>query len=326
MFRYRCTKCHGTNLVEGKVGIKCRLCDVLFPQINGVYDFSLGDQEKANQIVNYNEAIVEKYRNFLSWLYETFRMDEKSFRTNIYQDADIPTGANILIIGLGLGHDVDYLINELGRRDLNVHCQDLSLQMLVEAQAFLVEKKVSKFEMNCSNASNLPYIDDYFDFVFHFGGINYFQDKQLAISEMNRVTRNGAQILIGDEGVAPWLRDTDYGKMMIVNNPLWSAEPPISHIPDNAKSVLLRYIVENCFYTLSWKKDLAFPNVNLDVEHIGPRGGSIRKRYEGGLEGIDPILAREARRIANAIGQNFVTFLENAIKREINEIVGTDEE
>lgn len=321
MFPYRCTQCHSTELSWYKKKIECKSCNCHFPQSDEIFDFSLGDEEKENQRVKYNETITEKYRNFLNWLYLTFRIDEKSFRATILQGIEIPTEANILVIGIGLGHDVDFLINEVGRTDLNFHCQDLSLQMLAGAKVFLEEKGIVKYEMNCSNASNLPYIDNYFDFVFHFGGINYFQDKKRAINEMNRVARDGAQILIGDESVAPWLRDKEFGKMMIVNNPLWSAEPPTSDLPSNANSVLLKYIFENCFYILSWKKNSKFPNVDLDIKHIGPRGGTIRKRFYGELEGVDPALARVSRKIAKDAGLDYVTFLENAIQKEVKEIV-----
>lgn len=326
MLSYRCPKCHDINLSEQLEAIECKECYSVFPQKNGIYDFSLGDYEKVNQIVKNNNSIVERYRNFLQWLYLTFGTDENNLRRNILQGVEISTGANVLVIGLGLGHDVAYLTSKVGRHDLKVHCQDLSMEMLVEAKEFFCQEKISIIEMNCSNASNLPYIDDYFDFIFHFGGINYFQNRRLAIDEMNRVARPGAQVLIGDESVAPWLRDTDFGKMMIVNNPLWSAVPPIDEIPKNANDISLRYILENCFYILSWKKDVKFPNVNLDVEHIGPRGGTIRKRYEGGLEGINPVIARNARQIAKDSGLNFVAYLEKAILSEVEDSQRRDKE
>ena len=66
-----------------------------------------------------------------------------------------------------------------------------------------------------SNALDLPYKDDYFDAVFHFGGINLFGDVAVAIAEMDRVCKTGGNVLFGDESVASHLREHDYGKMFI---------------------------------------------------------------------------------------------------------------
>ena len=72
-----------------------------------------------------------------------------------------------------------------------------------------------------SDALSLPYCDNYFDAVYHFGGINLFGNIRLAISEMERVCKLGGQVMFGDESVAMHLRDSDYGKMFIHNNSLW---------------------------------------------------------------------------------------------------------
>jgi len=45
----------------------------------------------------------------------------------------------------------------------------------------------------------LPFADNTFDIVFHNGGINFFNDKALAISEMLRVAKVGNKLLIADE-------------------------------------------------------------------------------------------------------------------------------
>ena len=38
---------------------------------------------------------------------------------------------------------------------------------------------------------------------------------------MERVVKNGGSITYGDEGIAPWLRNTIYSEMLINNNRLW---------------------------------------------------------------------------------------------------------
>ena len=48
---------------------------------------------------------------------------------------------------------------------------------------------------------------------------------------MDRVVKDGGRIVFGDEGLSPWLKDTDYGKMLIDNNPLyWAIKKKISYL------------------------------------------------------------------------------------------------
>ena len=80
-----------------------------------------------------------------------------------------------------------------------------------------------------SDAENLPYPSRYFDAVAHFGGINFFPNIKAGIAEMERVCKIGGTVLFGDEGIAPWLRDTDYARIAISNNKAWVAQAPSSN-------------------------------------------------------------------------------------------------
>jgi hypothetical protein len=42
----------------------------------------------------------------------------------------------------------------------------------------------------------------------------------------------------------------------------------------------------NCFYLIAFTPSTGFPEMNLDVQHKGTRGGSARTRYFGKLEGV----------------------------------------
>ena len=46
-------------------------------------------------------------------------------------------------------------------------------------------------------------------------------------------------MMFGDEGVAPWLKDKEYGKIGICNEPLWAADPPLALLPETALDVIL---------------------------------------------------------------------------------------
>ena len=55
------------------------------------------------------------------------------------------------------------------------------------------------------------------DRTFHFGGINTFGDIKRAFSEMVRVTKPNGRIVVGDENMPVWLRNTEFGKIMNSN-------------------------------------------------------------------------------------------------------------
>ena len=124
-----------------------------------------------------------------------------------------------------------------------------------------------------------------FDAAYHFGGLNLFRNIRKGISEMDRVVKPGGRIVISDEGVAPWLKPTELGKMLIKNNPLYVHDAPLSLLPDTARSVNLSWELSNCFYVIEFTVSDTLPHVNIDVPHIGKRGGSIRSRYFGSSRG-----------------------------------------
>ncbi len=150
--------------------------------------------------------------------------------------------------------------------------------------------------------------------VFHFGGINLFGDTESAIGEMNRVCRIGGRVVFGDESVAPHLRNTDYGRMFIENNSLWNASLPLQYLPKFANDIVIRYLLGNCFYLIGFRKGNAYPDVDIDVEHVGYRGGSVRKRYLGKIEGIDPLLKAKLYEFAKANNISVSRVLEDLIR------------
>jgi ubiquinone/menaquinone biosynthesis C-methylase UbiE len=251
----------------------------------------------------------------LNWLFATFRTDEQEFRANIFSELKFESGMRVLITGIGNGDDLYSLLRIFPSDQIEIYAQDISLTMCEFTIEQLKKSGLNIKELNVSNAAHLPYVSDYFDLVFHFGGINWMSEKQSAIHEMVRVAKDGGQIAIIDESVATWLRNTEFGRMMINNNSLWIANTPLDLLPLNVNKVELKYVLENCFYFLKFEKDNNFPNVDIDVKHIGPRGGSIRTRYFGVVEGIDPAFATQIPEVAKSLGLSAHDWLNQEISR-----------
>lgn len=284
---------------------------------NFLTTYPLEDSQQKNQDI-YNQSFsAERYGNELRWIFETFGEDENLFRKHILTKLNIQPGQRILITGCGLGGDVGAVAEAVGAKG-EVYAQDLAPEMIIAAA-----KRVKELSFNTENvhfsicdAQSLPFLDGFFDGVFHFGGINLFADIGMAIGEMARVVRSGGHVVFGDESVGPWLRETDYGRAAICNNALWKAHPPIHLLPTKAVNVEMQWILGNCFYLISFQMTEDGPFMDMDVPHIGARGGSMRTRYFGRLEGVSVKSKNFVLEDAKKLGVSVAEWLESAIKEK----------
>jgi len=230
--------------------------------------------KKAEKVNFYSEKIF--YKNYLSWLSKTLIMNMNSIRGEIFDGLKVSKKKNVLFIGCGFGDEIKYFIKKYGLSH-NIYAQDISKNMIMESSKNL---KNYKIKFSISSANNLPYKNNFFDLVFHFGGLNEFRKKKKSLSEINRVTKNQGTILISDEGMAPWLSKTERFKALKINNKLWSTPPPLSILPINSNKVKISWILKNNFYKILYKKSSSSNKINYNVLHKSPKGGSIKSRYE----------------------------------------------
>lgn len=259
--------------------------------------------------------------NALAWLFETFQTDEPTIREDLISRLELLPEQAVLITGAGAGNDIPYIARHLQGRG-QIHAQDIALDMLQAAQSRSAQDLSSdtlSIVFSQSDAGHLPYADSVFDVAYHFGGINLFNDIQAGMAEMARVVKPGGRVLIGDEGLAPWLTDTQNGKMLINNNALYASPVPLSALPVTAQDVKISWIMENCFYLIQFTVGHASPQINPDVPHKGRRGGSIHKRYFGQLEAIDPKIKAQLYEKADRLGISRSQFLEKLLKIAIED-------
>ena len=281
----------------------------------------LSGGDRISQVMYKKDDAESAYENFLSWLYTTFQQDENSFRNSLVDKLNLKPGDRVLVTGCGLGDDVKCILPKIGSTG-ELCAQDISDLMIAATARRLsaveeADLDLSVLYLSVSNASNLPHPDSYFDAAYHFGGINLFSDIKSAIHEMARVVKVGGKVVIGDEGVAPWLKEMEYGKMAICNNKLWGLEPPLSLLPETAAEVHLTWVLGNCFYVIDFEVSNSAPFMDIDIPHKGVRGGSIRKRYFGQLEGIDPELKEKAELAASTAGLSASAWMEEVISKAL---------
>lgn len=270
--------------------------------------------ENSNEYARQDAAQI--HGNALRWVFETFKTNEADLRKSLIARLHLSKGQTILVTGVGAGNDLPYLAEALKNQG-TIYAQDISRQMLLEGvNRHSRSAKLADVELrfSVSDATRLPFGDNAFDAAYHFGGINLFPDIRQGIFEMNRVVRPGGRLVISDEGLAPWLKSTELGKMLICNNPLYAYDAPLISLPETARSVQLSWEVSNCFYVIDFTKGAGPLDVNLDVPHVGKRGGTIRTRYQGQLEGIDPALKAKLYAEAEMQGISRVAYLESLLK------------
>jgi len=317
--QYCCTEpdCKRTPLVHVAGGLDCPNGHFFpFAPETNVPVFS-SVIENSNEYAISNAA--EVHDNALRWVFATFGTDEPTLRERLIARLSLKRGSRVLITGAGAGNDLPYLARALDGSG-EIYAQDIAKEMLLAGYRrhaeSLAKSGVTLF-FSVSDAENLPFANGFFDAAYHFGGINLFPDIRQGISEMNRVVRSGGQVVIGDEGLAPWLLETEVGRMLINNNALYACAPPLSALPDSARSVKLSWELSNTFYVIEFQvSDRPLP-IDVDVPHVGKRGGTIRSRYFGKLEGIDPALRDDIYQAAERQGISRVAFLENALRNAL---------
>jgi SAM-dependent methyltransferase len=283
----KCPACRGAFVLETATGNESELtegsllciCGRSYPIEEGtpnlIYpDHLLPSDEEFKR--KYDEG-AENYDAGLEWLFNSFYENEHEVRNQMLELLDLRPGSRVLEVGCGTGKDSLHIVARL-QGDGELYVQDISSSMIRIARDRLAGC-ITPVEYFLGNAAYLPFTDGYFDAVFHFGGLNTFGEIERSLAEMTRVVRVGGKVVVGDEGVAPWLRDRQFGRVLINANPLYKHTPPLELLPENTRDVGLRWILGNAFYLIDFRVADGPPKLDLDLPIPG-RGDSLRSRYE----------------------------------------------
>jgi len=266
----------------------------------------------------YDRVADSLYAAAVDWQFAAFLEDEDKTREDVVDLLEIQPGYRVLDVGCGTGRDSFRIARRLGPEGA-LFMQDLSPNMVQACRITMARYADSShvacaLEYSVSNATFLPFPDDFFDAVFHFGGFNQFGDLPKGAAELTRVTRQGGRVLIGDEAVAPWLKGTEFERIVTTNNALFKADIPLQALPVSARNVTVKWLIGNCFYVIAFTKGDGPPRLDLDLPHKGWRGGTMRTRYFGQLEGVTPEAKALACRAAAAAGISVHEWLERLVR------------
>lgn len=260
---------------------------------------------------DYAGARAREYDRGMDVLFQTFGADERALREQMAGLLDLSPGARVLETGCGSCRDSEYLASKAA----TLVATDLSIDMIRVGRDRLARSGVAtRVRLLASDATALPFADRSFDAAYHFGGINLFPDVARAIAEMTRVVKPGGKVVYGDEGLAPWLTGTEFGRILVNSNPLYAHQPPLTRLPESARDVACRWILNGAFYVVDFTVGQGAPFLDLDVEFPGWRGGSHRTRYFGKLDGVAPAIRQQVVDAAARDGVSITNWLERTLK------------
>lgn len=294
-----------------------RVENLKFDDIQTFFDLEdLGPSDKESY--QWYESNADDYDQNVGLTFKSLGVgDEFIHRAKMWDKLRIRGGHRILEIGAGTGRDSAGIASRMGVSG-ELHVTDVYREMLFDARRKMAEvKSLPKIYFSAVDAHKLPFQDQYFDSVFHFGGLNTFSNPRLALSEWVRVTKDGGRVVFGDESIPGWLRNFEKMRAIHNSNPLFLFDPPLESIPAEARELTLEYLFGDGFYSISFTVSREEPGGDIDFAIPGLRGGTLRTRLTGSLEGVGPDQKKRLYKHATKTGASVHDILVNLIDEHL---------
>lgn len=222
-----------------------------FPIRDGIPVF-LSDGEVSGSNRKY-QAMYDRFAPFYdlsTWLYSRWKGMNVEARLREYLDElEVTPASLVLEVSVGTGRNLKFLPREAEYVGL-----DISWGMLKRCRRNAARWKLD-LSLCMGAAECLPFRDEAFDVVFHFGGINFFNDAAAAIREMIRVAKPGTKFVIGDENEALAAR---YEKLPVTERFYGGRKEaiaaPVDLLPPGMQEVRVKDIAGGDLYCLSFRK------------------------------------------------------------------------
>lgn len=157
---------------------------------------------------------------WLGWLLSG--VDMRRSRQEIVERLGLRPGMRLLEVSPGPGVFLPDLRRSLGPR-AEIAALDLSLNMLLQCRR---QMGCLGVELVHANGHHLPFADASFDALFHFGGVQLFDQPAQALQEWVRVLRPGGLMAWGDEAMSPDFRHPIGRRVLPWLNPGFHCQAP----------------------------------------------------------------------------------------------------
>ena len=296
---------------------------------DGIPDFTIyneKEKEKNAYAVKLFKDKAKEYDKYQHLSFETFYEDETTVRNSMIGKLKLNHNSKVLEVNAGTGRDSILISKHLSKNGL-FHVQDISREMLEICRNKFQNIEVPR-EMHQGDACKLPYADRTFDAVYSFGGVgmNTYSNNKEAIAELVRVTKINGRIVFGGLSLAPWLRNTFFGKVLINHNAHYANEISFNDLPIQARNLNLNWILAGAGFVIDFSVGEGEPNANFEYEIPGPRGGTHLTRYLGNLEGVTSETKRLALKAREKLGISMHQWIDELIKKEAEKILNDKKE
>ena len=219
---------------------------------NGYIDFITPEQEIKGAAFarKYYSEIAKTYDENVHITFELYKEKELTVRNRMIDLLELKPNYEVLEVSAGTGKDSEIIASRLGKEG-GLWLLDISPDMLVYNIERLKSVEIPT-EFIVASACSLPFVDNSFDALYCFAGVGHFPDLPKGLKEMTRVVKPGGKVVFCEKNVPDWLRDTEYGKICINNNPMFADPVPLKHIPVEARDVGVRWINGNVHYVFDF--------------------------------------------------------------------------
>lgn len=288
---------------------------------DGLIDFITPEQEIKGAAFarQYYSEIAKTYDENVHITFDLYKEDELDVRTRMIDLLELSPSSKVLEVSAGTGKDSELIAKRLGKEG-GLWILDISPDMIAFNQERMKDAPIP-VEHIIASACALPFEDNSFDALYCFAGVGHFPDLQEGLKEMARVVKPGGKVVFSEKNVPEWLRETEYGKICINNNPMFADPVPLKYIPVEARNVGVRWINGNVHYVFDYTVGEGEPEGNFNMEIPGPRGGTFNTRYFGKLEGVTNETKKLALEAREKLGISMHKWLDDLIKKEAEKII-----
>jgi ubiquinone/menaquinone biosynthesis C-methylase UbiE len=261
-----CPHCQGTLRLQGDApgvmaesgALVCSACSRTFPIEHGITRFVRPDELSGQnrRFARFYDIVSYVYAPFNTAFFAFLGGEEKNRRAVL--DRLEPAGGRVLEISIGPGVNLPYLIGATGVDE--VIGLDISLGQLRRCRS-LCRRRGWAVDLFLGMAEQLPFRDATFDRVLHIGGINFFSDKAKAMTEMVRVARPGAKLVVADESEkgARGYEWTIPGFSFLFEGKRETVTAPANLVPAGCEDVRVESVWRGLGYCLEFRKP-SLPN------------------------------------------------------------------
>ena len=261
--------------------------EILFEQKeNGIIDliFPKNLNEVDEKAKKFYEGRADDYERYLHLTFQTYGEDESHIRSYMIDKLGLTPESKVLEIACGTGRDSVIIAKRLGK-DAIGYFVDIAEDMLETAIKKLAPYDFEK-NFALANAMKIPLADNSVDCLYSFGAVGEFSNAKEFFAECVRIVKPGGKVVVGDENLPDWLRDTEFGKILSNYNKQFLAEVPFQDLPVEARNVKCEWVIGGVFYVIEFEVGEGEPFADFDFNIPGERGGTHRTRMYGQLEGV----------------------------------------